>query len=135
MEQNKIQLVVEGTDADAAAGELSESIFEIFGHRTQALPMGAAGPEPGKKFDPALAAAITGMVAVALQLPDVALKVKDLKDRLTQKPKIDAFQEKAKAIEAVRGATIKIRKPDGTLIQITGVAPDTLIDLFSRRPQ
>jgi hypothetical protein len=134
MAAEKIDIVVEGTDATVAAGELSESIYEVFGHSTEPVPVGPAGPEPGKKFDPATVAAVTGIVAVALQLPDIALKVMDFKDRLTKKPKIDALQKKIEALEAAHpGATIRVRKPDGTLMRITGVDPDTLIDLFSGR--
>ncbi len=134
MAAEKIEIVGEGTDAAAAAGALSESIEALFGHRTEPVPVGAAEPAPGKKFDPAWIAAVASAVAVVVHLPDVALKVMDLKDRLTQKPKIDALQKKIEALEAAHpGATIRVRKPDGTLMRITGVDPDTLIDLFSGR--
>jgi len=133
MADTDIQFMVEGPDASEAAKALSELIQKQFNHEVEPMPAPGGYSGPGKKIDPALLNAGLKMAALIVAIPASALAVLNFKDRLGEKKaKAEKLAKGTEAIEEKHpGVEIRIRKPDGTLIQAKGLDANTLMDIFT----
>ena len=52
MPAGRLQFMVEGPEAEAVAGEFAKRIQKHLGAGVTPVPVGTAGPEPGKKSGP-----------------------------------------------------------------------------------
>ena len=114
------------------AGEISELILKNFGHRTEPAPVAASGAGPGKKLDPAVLDAGLKVAAIMVSVPASLLASLKAVERFKKKPQAEKLLEGTKdALKDHPGAEIRIRKADGTHIQVRGMDADSLLDIFT----
>lgn len=109
----EIGFFVQGADAALAADEIKKIIREELGFESRITPAPRQQADDIKMIDPATGVALAALI---LAIPGTVLAVLDIKDRLSQKKKLDAaLTEIDQKVIRKHKVAVKVIYPDGTV--------------------
>lgn len=124
MSKSGVEFHISGKQGQQAAKEIQRLAREILkqeAHVTVAMENGIER----RSIDPALATAIAALVVA---LPSGMLSALQLKDRFAKKDTMDDFLGKVRAVGDQYQVDIRIRKSDGSIVEIHAVNSGDVID-------
>ncbi len=124
-----MRILIEGEDAEAAAGELAEALQEVFGHETAPRAIRADEAEGEEKIE---AGTVIGIIALVMSIPSTLLAIRSLMERPEKKKRADELMERLRELEKrFPSTTIRLRGVDGATVRIRKVDGNRLIDIAS----
>jgi hypothetical protein len=124
-----LHLIIQGAEADKAAGQLKAVLAESGADATISPISSAELPnEVRRAIDP------IALIGVILAIPGAVLAVMDLVDRIRQRKKAQALIDTAERVSNETKVQIDIVLPQGTTRRLAQCTADELLDIAVKQP-